>query len=477
MRISQTNDLTTGTPVRVLSIYAIPMLISMFFQQAYNLVDGWVAGNYIGKIALGAIGTCYPVTVFLIAISSGLSLGASIFCSQAYGAKKYADVKSAVSTSIIVYVPLAVVIGMIGAALSAQIVVWLDVPEEARQATIAYLRVYMAGFPFQFLYNLSNGVLTGLGNSKTPLIFLILSSVCNIALDYAFVAAMGFGVIGLALATILSQMLSAVLALGVVIKVGKQMQASALRFSKEIMKAVIKLGVPSMIQHMLMSLGQLSLQSVINGYGLVVMAGYSVAFRLNGLVINSLMALSNALSGFIAQNKGAGKEERIKQGIHASLFISYLFSACVVLILQIWGAELLGLFIRDAEDTSEVIAAGMGFVRVVSPFYLLVCLKIVFDGALRGVGAMTAFMVATMSDVVVRIFCGNPFSDRWGLNGVWAVWPTAWLVGTTLSVGMYCTRTALGGENEDLPGGRRATATQEEKTVIIERYRGQLNCL
>ena len=447
MKITQTNDLSIGTPVKVLTVYAIPMLISMFFQQAYNLVDGWIAGNYIGKIALGAVGTCYPVTVFLIAISSGLSLGTSIFCSQAYGAKKHGEVKSAISTSIIAYMPLAVVVGTIGVALSAQIAAWLHVPEEARQATVAYLHVYMIGFPFQFLYNISNSVLTGLGNSKTPLIFLIISSVCNIVLDYVFVALMGFGIVGLALATILSQMLSAVLALGVVIKVGKQMQASAQRFSKEIMKAVIKLGVPSMIQHMLMSLGQLSLQNVINGYGLIVMAGYSVAFRFNGLVVNSLMALSNALSGFIAQNKGAGKGERIKQGIRASLVISLLFSAAVVFVFQIWGADLLGLFIQDGEDTANIIAAGMGFVRVVSPFYLLVCIKIVFDGALRGVGAMTAFMVTAMSDVVVRIFCGNPFSARWGLYGVWAVWPTAWLVGTTLSVALYYRNTKMKKDN------------------------------
>lgn len=429
--------MTVGTPVRVLSVYALPMLVSMFFQQAYNLVDGWIAGNFVGKLALGAVGTCYPVTVFFIAIASGLSLGVSIFCSQAYGAKRLSDVKTAVSTSLIAYLPLAFVIAGIGIALSLRISMWLAVPEEARQATIAYLRVYMVGFPALFLYNICSGVLTGLGNSKTPLLFLILSSLCNIALDYVFVAVLGAGVLGLALATVFSQLLAALLAFGVTVRVCRQLQTAARSFSVRMLQALLQLGVPSMIQHMLMSLGQLSLQGVINGYGLVVMAGYSVAFRLNGLVINSLMALSNALSGFIAQNKGAGKTERIRQGIRASLVISYLFSALVIVMLQVWGRELLGLFLREGDDTPAVLTAGMGFLRVVTPFYLLVCLKIVFDGALRGIGAMTAFMAATMSDVIVRIFCGAPFSRLWGLNGVWAVWPAAWLVGTVLSVGLY----------------------------------------
>lgn len=437
MKTAQTINLTEGRPVRVLSRYAVPMLISMFFQQAYNLVDGWIAGNSIGALALGAVGTCYPVTVFLIAIASGLSLGTSIFCSQAYGAREYGRVKTAVSSSLVAYLPLSLLLGAAGILLSPRIMSWLAVPPEARKATLAYLRLYMLGFPFQFLYNIANGTLTGLGNSRAPLVFLVVSSLWNILLDCLFVMVWHMGVVGLALATILSQLLAALLSLGAVLKIGKAWRGSVPRFSREIMGEVVKLGVPSMIQHMLMSLGQLAMQNVINGYGLIVMAGYSVAFRLNGLVINSLMALSNALSGFIAQNKGAQKPRRIREGLRASLLISYGFSTCVILALHLWGGPLLALFIRDGADTGQIIAAGMSFLRVVSPFYLLVCLKIVFDGALRGIGEMTAFMFATLSDVAVRICCGGLFSRHWGLNGVWAVWPAAWLVGTVLSVGLY----------------------------------------
>lgn len=213
MKHAQTQDLTVGSPVKVLSIYALPMLISMFFQQAYNLVDSWIAGNYIGDVALGAVGTCYPITVFLIAISSGLSLGTSIFCSQAFGAKRYEQVKTAIHSSIYVYIPLAVVVSITGLILSPNIVNLLSVPAEAHDATVVYLRIYMIGFSFQFLYNIANGVLTGLGNSRTPLIYLIISSICNIALDWFFVAVLNTGIAGLALATILSQLLSAILTL------------------------------------------------------------------------------------------------------------------------------------------------------------------------------------------------------------------------------------------------------------------------
>lgn len=440
MKQAKIQDLTVGAPLKVLSIYAIPMLISMFFQQAYNLVDSWIAGNYIGAVALGAVGTCYPLTVFLIAISSGLSLGTSIYCSQEYGAKDYGDVKTAVKTSVMAYLPFSAVVSIIGILLASMVLNGLSVPAEAYDATCVYLRIYMVGFTFQFWYNIVNGVLTGLGNSRTPLYYLIISTVCNIVLDYAFVVIWHQGVAGLALATIISQLLSAILTSVTVYRVLNTMPDCSAGFSDTIIQEILKLGIPSMIQHLLMSLGQISLQNIINSYGLIVMAGYSVAFRINGIVINSLMALSNALSGFIAQNKGAGEHGRIREGIRISTIIAYIFTAAVIFSLFVWGENILAMFMKESDQYEEIIAAGMGFIRVVAPFYLVVCLKIVYDGALRGIGAMNYFMFATMSDVVVRVLLGGIFSNLWGLNGVWAIWPTAWIVGTALSMGLYKVR-------------------------------------
>lgn len=443
MKLSLPTDLTKGRPLPTILFYALPMLISMFFQQAYNLVDGWIAGRHIGAVALGAVGTCYPVTVLFIAVASGLSLGTSIFCSLEYGAKRYCQVRRAVTTSLIAFIPFSLLLCAAGVVFTPRVLQWLAVPEEALSATRDYLIIYLAGLPFLFLYNISNGVLTGVGDSKTPLIFLIVSSCCNIVFDVLFVQVIPWGIRGLAFATLLSQAAASILALFAVKRVCRYMRSkepgalSKALFSTAVLQDILRLGIPSMIQHMFMSTGQLFLQSVINGYGTAVMAGYSVSFRMNGIVINSLMALSNALSGFIAQNVGAAEYKRVDQGVKISLRIAFLFALVTAAVFLWGGRDILEFFVKEDTDRDAVVSAGLGFIRVVSPFYPLVCAKIISDGALRGIGAMTPFMTATMSDVAVRLLCGNYFSARWGIYGVWAVWPLAWLVGTSLSVGFY----------------------------------------
>lgn len=441
---SLTKDLTSGKPMWTLTLYAFPMLVSMFFQQAYNLVDSWISGNYIGSIALSAVGTCYPITVFYIAIASGLSMGVSLFSSQNFGAEKYWQVCTGVTTAYLIFLPFSLALSITSLVFSSSMLEWLAVPAEAIPATSAYLRIYLLGLPFLFLYNMGNGVLNGLGNSKLPLIFLIFSCGCNIVLDLVFVIVIPMGITGIALATLLSQAFASI-ATSVVVRItwlrldedSRANHHKNRRFSISILKELLKLGIPSVLQHGIMSAGQLFLQSIINSYGLIVMAGYSVAFRINGLVVNSLMSVSNALSGYLAQNQGAGKTDRMKQGVFFSLLISFLFSAAMVALLRYKGTLLLSLFVEDSAQKKAIIDAGMGFLKIVSPFYLLVCFKIISDGALRGIGAMIPFTLATGSDVVIRIAFGQYFSARWGIQGVWWIWPLAWMVGTGMSVGFY----------------------------------------
>ncbi len=410
------------------------MLVSMFFQQAYNLADSWIAGNLVGANALSAVGICYPITVFLIAISSGLSLGTSIFSSQAYGRKAFKDVCIAFTTSLRFYLPVSFAITVFGTLLSSSALQWLAVPEDLTRSTLTYYRIYLIGFPFQFLYNIANSILTGIGNSKTPLVLLILSSVLNLLLDIFLVSVLSLGIAGLALATVISQASAAILGFCFSLRVSRSLCSESAPFSSSVLRQLLGLGIPSMLQHMFMSLGQLSLQGVINSYGSIIIAGYSIAFRINGIVINTLMALSNALSGFIAQNFGAGKGARIRQGIRYSLLMGYIFSSIVLLLLLTYGRQILSLFLTGNDESEQIVAAGISFFQIVVPFYLLVTLKIVSDGALRGLGMMSAFMLATGADVLVRILAGHFFSVCWGLTGVWAVWPVAWFFGTVLSI-------------------------------------------
>lgn len=431
-------DLTEGRPLPVLLSYSLPMFASMFFQQAYNLADSWIAGNHIGSASLGAVGTCYPVTVLYIAVASGLGIGTSIYCSQQFGSGEHHNVKKAVRTALLCFIPCSVILMFIGLIACPHILTWLSVPKEALLPTRQYLFIYTAGLPFLFLYNITTGVLNGLGNSGTPLIFLIFSSFMNIALDLILVLFIPLGISGLALATLLSQAASSFATLFAVKKLCRRLGGECRpSFSLPVLKEILKLAVPSIVQHVFMSTGQLALQNIINGYGVITLTGYSIAFRINGLYVNSLMALSNALSGFIAQNKGAGHHGRIRQGYRLCLILGGCFTSAVVFLMLADGPRILSFFVSPDPGKEDIIAVGMGFVRIVVPFYYLVCLKIVTDGALRGIGRMNAFMMSSISDVMVRLLLGNFFSRHWGINGVWWIWPAAWAVGTAICCTSY----------------------------------------
>lgn len=431
-------DLTAGRPLPVLLSYSLPMFAGMFFQQAYNLADSWIAGNHIGSLSLGAVGTCYPVTVLYIAVASGLGIGTSIYCSQQFGSGGHQNVKDAVSTALLCFIPCSMFLMLLGLFACPHILTWLSVPEEALLPTRQYLFIYTAGLPFLFLYNISTGVLNGLGNSGTPLIFLIFSSFMNIILDLVLVLFIPLGISGLALATLLSQAASSLATLFAVKKLCRRLGGEERSsFSLPVLREILRLAVPSIVQHVFMSTGQLALQNIINGYGVITMTGYSIAFRINGLYVNSLMALSNALSGFIAQNKGAGKQGRIRQGYRLCLILGGCFTSAVVFLMLADGPAVLSFFVSPDPDKTEIIEAGMGFVRIVVPFYFLVCLKIVTDGALRGIGRMNAFMMSSISDVMVRLLLGDLFSRHWGINGVWWIWPAAWAVGTAVCCVSY----------------------------------------
>ncbi len=432
-------NLTVGKPSLVLWSFSVPMLLSMLFQQCYSLVDSIIAGKSIGAAALAAIGVSHPITVLFLAIASGSTLGASVVIGQLFGAGEYHGVQSAVFTATRAFLSAAIGITAVGIWVSPALLELLQTPGDILPLAVVYLRVYICGFPFLYLYNIATGTMNALGDSKTPLYLLLFSSALNILLDILFAVVFRWGLLGIAWATFLAQAL-----VGSIAMLTAKRRVARLapgqgerRFDRGLCIQILRLGIPSMLQQIFVSLGQMSIQGVINSYGWVVVAGYTAAFRINTLVIMAFNTLSNAVSAYCAQNIGAGLKDRVRQGTKAAMGMILCMAAVAVPILFLWREAIISGFL--SKESAQSIGVGAGFLQIVSPFYFLVCFKIVADGVLRGIGAMGEFMVGTFADLLVRIVLSQVFY-RMGADSavLWWIWPLAWIVGTSCSVFFYC---------------------------------------
>ncbi len=438
-------DLTQGKPAPVLLRFSMPMFFSMLFQQLYNLADSLIAGRFISEEALGAIGTCYPVTVIFIAVASGLSLGANTAVARVYGGKAWKEVGEFIPTAVWFAAGLSLAVMAAGLGACPLFMKILHLSGGLGEMCGEYLEIYILGMPFLFLYNMAGGIFQALGDSKTPWRFLAAASVINVLLDLLFVIVFQMGVPGTAWATLAAQGFSAAGSVLVLRRTYKNQilpnipgENSRKRFCVGKVKEILKLGIPSVCQQVFISLGQMSLQSVINPYGTGAMAGYSAAFRINTLFVTTTMTLSNALSSFVSQNLGARKMDRVTAGVRAALWMAEGITLLIVIVCLGFREPLIRSFLAD--PSPEAVKAGSLFLSVVSPFFPVCCLKNTMDGTLRGMGAMRAFLAATFADILVRIFLGRPFSRLFGLEGVFWVWPGAWILGTALSLGFYLYR-------------------------------------
>lgn len=430
-------DLTKGDPFRTIWRFSIPMLLSMAFQQMYQLADGMIAGRYIGMDALGAVGASHSITTLFLSAASGSAMGVSVVVSQQFGAGNLKNVHCSVSTAVRWLMTLAAVLTVVGLPLSGGLLQLLGTPQELMKAARLYLQIYVLGIPFLFLYNFANGTFNALGDSKTPLYFLIFSSLLNIVLDIVLVVQFKMGIFGIGFATWLAQAIAGVLATLLVLRrVRLLCPPVEQRFDRGLFKEMLRIGIPSVIQQSCTSLGQMSIQSVINSYGHTVVAGYSAAFKLNALVVMAMNTLSNAISSYVAQNLGAKNLTRIKQGVRAGAKMMFGLAVLVTVSLLAGGSFWIKIFMEKSPDM-QAVAAGTSFLYIVSPFYLMVCFKVVTDGALRGIGAMKEFMIANFADLIMRVIFSIIMSKLFGYLGIWWVWPMAWVVGTSLSVGFY----------------------------------------
>ena len=431
-------DLTTGKPETVLWQFCLPLFGSIIFQQLYNITDSLVAGKFIGENALAAVGNSYEITLIFIAFAFGCNIGCSVIVSTYFGAKRFNEMKTAVYTALIFSGALCLTLMLIGILGCNSLLELIRTPQEVFADSKLYLDIYVWGLPFVFYYNISTGIFSAMGDSRTPFYFLAVSSCANIAMDIWFVAGFHMGVAGVAWATFICQGISAFLALFVVMKKLRAIRTEerCRIFSSSICIKIAKIAIPSILQQSFVSVGNIILQGVINGFGPGVMAGYSAAIKLNNLVITSFTTLGNGISNYTGQNLGAGKLPRIPQGFRAGIKMVWLLSLPIVILYFTCGRFLLMLFMNT--PSQDAMHTGLMLLRIVSPFYFVISAKLVSDGVLRGAGLMGPFMVGTFTDLILRVLLAVFLSGtQLGATGIWCAWPVGWTISAILSIFFY----------------------------------------
>lgn len=431
-------DLTVGKPETVLWQYCMPLFGSIIFQQLYNIADSFVAGKFVGEKALAAVGNSYEITLIFIAFAFGCNIGCSVITAQLFGARRYKDMQTAVYTTLVATGVICALLMAAGIGFCNDLLHLIHTPKEIMADSRRYLDIYILSLPFVFYYNVATGIFSALGDSKTPFYFLAASSLSNIGMDILFVTAFDMGVAGVAWATFLCQGVSCILAVAVVFRRFAKIKTKekAPVFSFSLLKRIAVVAVPSILQQSFISVGNIIIQGVINTFGSGVIAGYAASVKLNNLVITSFTTLGNGISNYTAQNIGAGKLSRVKDGFKAGLKLVWMLSIPLVLLYFFGAKYLLGIFLDT--PTEDALHTGIQFLHILSPFYFVVSAKLVSDGILRGAGMMNKFMAATFTDLILRVALARLLScTALGATGIWCAWPIGWSVAAVMSV-LFC---------------------------------------
>ncbi len=397
-----TGDLTQGKVSKVILRFSLPLLLSTLLQQFYNIADSMIVGRFTGEGGLAAIGAAYPVTLFFVAVATGVSMGCSVVISRLFGERDREKLRRAAYTAVIAMAVLGLFLSALGIALAGPLMKLLNASEEILSPARLYLAIYAAGVLPMLIYNAATGVFTGLGDAKLPLYLLLGSSVLNILLDYIAVRFLGWGVAGAAAATSFSQLVAAALAFGLMLRRIRKLCGAGAAFDREILGEILKAAIPCILQQSCVALTHTIVQSILNTYDTAVIAGYEAASKLHNLAYMSLNTIGTAFATFTAQCVGAGKRTRVREGFRVTTVVCLIITACVILLFQLCPGALIGLFI-DGESSPLVIEAGTNYLRIISPVYTIICYIIATGGLLRGVGRSTAFFVETLLEFAVRV--------------------------------------------------------------------------
>ncbi len=426
-----TLDMTVGSPVKVLFAFAVPIILSNLFQQLYNIIDSLIVGNYLGADALAAVGSVGTITAVIIQLASGLSLGASVVIAQYFGAGRKEEIRICMTTLSIFSVVVGVVVTVLTQCFSEQILLAVQTPAEIMADSDSYLTIYLWGSVAIFLYNALNGVFIALGDSRTPLYFLILAFFLNVAGDLFFIVKCSMGVSGGALATTLSQFVCTALSFAVLERKFRRIGVGRGRklFDREEFVRMMRIALPAALQQSVVSLGNVCVQTVTNSFGAAVMAGCSAANKAVNIVSMIPINWGNALSSYVGQNVGAKKPERIFEGVRASLLATGALAVVMVVVLEIFPEQIIGWFV-DSQEAAEVIAVGAAYLRGIGPFLVVFDVYMIVKDVFKGTGDMSWYVGLTLSSLVIRVTCALTLAPLLGVPVLWWSVAAGWSVST-----------------------------------------------
>ena len=430
-------NMTAGSPAGHIFSFALPLLAGNFLQQLYNMVDSWVVGNYVSDAALAAVGTGFPVIFMFSSLFMGMSTGGTVVIAQFFGAGKPERVRDAVDTLYTAFIRAAIPVSILAVLLVKPMLSLLRVDEAAYREAWIYLTVVCAGLVGTIGYNLNAGLLNGLGNSRTTLLFLAIAAILNIILDLVLVLAGGMGVMGVALGTIISQAFSWLFGLFYINRHFPEIAIHPFngRFNRTLFRQIIGIGLPAGIQMSLVSLGTMFVLSKINSYGKVFTAGFNVGNKLDALAFLPTQSLAAAATAFVGQNMGAGRQDRTRKGIRATVLAAALWTVFTSVLLYRWGDVLCGLFTPEP----AVIAAGTLYLRSIMPPYVLFAVVFCLNGAMRGAGDSVFPMLNVVASLILlRVPFLYFFANRFGPAYMFYGYAVGWAVGFVLTVAYYC---------------------------------------
>ncbi len=462
-------NMITDMPGRSLFFFALPMILGNLFQQFYTTVDSIIVGQFVGEDALAAVGASYSLTTVFIMIAIGGGIGASVITSQYLGAGLYRKMKISVSTALISFLVLSLVLSVIGLLGNRAILTGLNTPANILSDAVLYLQIYFLGLPFLFMYNILSSIFNALGNSRTPLYLLIFSSLLNIVMDLVMVRTFHLGVAGVAIATVIAQGISAVISFLLLLRLlktfaegadaGKRsmedadtgkcgmVDADAGRRAAEetetrklydfsMLGNMIMVAIPSMVQQSIVSIGMLLVQSVVNGFGSSVLAGYTAGMRIESICIVPMIATGNAVSTFTAQNLGAGAPERVRRGYLAGVRMVAAFAVLTCLILTVFHEPIINAFLEEGSDAAA-FATGNDYLTFIAFFFVCIGMKAITDGVLRGAGDVVVFTLANLINLAIRVSFAFGFAGVIGVEAVWFAVPMGWTTNFVISFIRY----------------------------------------